>query len=137
SAKLFDSCSYTSSFISSFLPLIILRHLLFFIFFFYPSGDHRHLHSFPTRRSSDLPSKPALEWPLRRSLSWVSRLPRDSNAGDGRDRKSTRLNSSHVKISYAVFCLKKKSTYFSYFMSAYPKHIIPSTRTIMIGNRCH
>src|SRR6266511_5503589 len=26
----------------------------------------------------------------------------------GRDRKSTRLNSSHVKISYAVFCLKKK-----------------------------
>src|SRR5690554_6966434 len=26
------------------------------------------------------------------------------------DRKSTRLNSSHVRISYAVFCLKKKST---------------------------
>src|SRR5690606_41995733 len=29
---------------------------------------------------------------------------------DGADRKSTRLNSSHVKISYAVFCLKKKMT---------------------------
>src|SRR6266496_5279430 len=28
--------------------------------------------------------------------------------GPGRDRKSTRLNSSHVEISYAVFCLKKK-----------------------------
>src|SRR5690606_42121668 len=28
--------------------------------------------------------------------------------GGARDRKSTRLNSSHVKISYAVFCLKKK-----------------------------
>src|SRR5690606_41004493 len=27
-----------------------------------------------------------------------------------RDRKSTRLNSSHVKSSYAVFCLKKKTT---------------------------
>src|SRR5690554_7674163 len=27
------------------------------------------------------------------------------------DRKSTRLNSSHVRISYAVFCLKKKNTY--------------------------
>src|SRR5436309_3647603 len=27
-----------------------------------------------------------------------------------KDRKSTRLNSSHVKISYAVFCLKKKNT---------------------------
>src|SRR5436309_6978091 len=31
------------------------------------------------------------------------RVPRER-----RDRKSTRLNSSHVKISYAVFCLKKK-----------------------------
>src|SRR5690606_39674751 len=29
--------------------------------------------------------------------------------GIGLDRKSTRLNSSHVKISYAVFCLKKKN----------------------------
>src|SRR2546430_6114802 len=28
--------------------------------------------------------------------------------GDGGDRKSTRLNSSHSQISYAVFCLKKK-----------------------------
>src|SRR5437868_9928631 len=28
----------------------------------------------------------------------------------GEDRKSTRLNSSHVSISYAVFCLKKKTT---------------------------
>src|SRR5256885_5260758 len=28
----------------------------------------------------------------------------------GRDRKSTRLNSSHLVISYAVFCLKKKKT---------------------------
>src|SRR5436309_7438143 len=31
--------------------------------------------------------------------------------GDKEDRKSTRLNSSHVKISYAVFCLKKKKKY--------------------------
>src|SRR2546430_13360050 len=29
---------------------------------------------------------------------------------DGRDRKSTRLNSSHSQISYAVFCLKKKNS---------------------------
>src|SRR3712207_8481120 len=29
---------------------------------------------------------------------------------DGGDRKSTRLNSSHANISYAVFCLKKKNT---------------------------
>src|SRR5947209_18447735 len=33
---------------------------------------------------------------------------RPRRAGSGRDRKSTRLNSSHANISYAVFCLKKK-----------------------------
>src|SRR5690606_40224716 len=31
------------------------------------------------------------------------------STASGKDRKSTRLNSSHVKISYAVFCLKKKT----------------------------
>src|SRR5690554_7001249 len=31
----------------------------------------------------------------------------------GADRKSTRLNSSHVRISYAVFCLKKKKTHYA------------------------
>src|SRR5690606_41194221 len=38
--------------------------------------------------------------------------PQDQHPGEElepeKDRKSTRLNSSHVKISYAVFCLKKK-----------------------------
>src|SRR3712207_7676780 len=33
--------------------------------------------------------------------------------GQGIDRKSTRLNSSHANISYAVFCLKKKKTAYS------------------------
>src|SRR5688572_32113312 len=36
------------------------------------------------------------------------RAPRDRGTGR-RDRKSTRLNSSHSQISYAVFCLKKKN----------------------------
>src|SRR3712207_7660433 len=34
--------------------------------------------------------------------------------GDVEDRKSTRLNSSHANISYAVFCLKKKKTFSLY-----------------------
>src|SRR5436309_8114705 len=38
----------------------------------------------------------------------VRGVPRLSGAPVKADRKSTRLNSSHVKISYAVFCLKKK-----------------------------
>src|SRR5215475_15556800 len=41
----------------------------------------------------------------RRWRAWRRRCGR---AWRRRDRKSTRLNSSHVKISYAVFCLKKK-----------------------------
>src|SRR5207302_11156830 len=83
-------------------------------------GDRhpRHLHSFPTRRSSDLYAyfdtgfDPALRAWLARpagrlffagehtSIRWQGYM--------NGDRKSTRLNSSHVKISYAVFCLKKK-----------------------------
>src|SRR5690606_40048407 len=93
------------------------------------------LHSFPTRRSSDLDRfgnhlrqsdrcergrggrhgrygvvgvraeqrHPAvLDRAQRREWCAVA-------AAYPRDRKSTRLNSSHVKISYAVFCLKKKN----------------------------
>src|SRR3712207_7851901 len=40
--------------------------------------------------------------------------------GATEDRKSTRLNSSHANISYAVFCLKKKKTYYSH--PSYPLH---------------
>src|SRR2546430_8019182 len=38
----------------------------------------------------------------------ADRVGADAAAGQGADRKSTRLNSSHSQISYAVFCLKKK-----------------------------
>src|SRR2546430_10481461 len=38
----------------------------------------------------------------------------------GRDRKSTRLNSSHSQISYAVFCLKKKKCEFNYHLRILP-----------------
>src|SRR5690625_7216274 len=37
--------------------------------------------------------------------------------GNGLDRKSTRLNSSHVAISYAVFCLKNKNSIQRYYMN--------------------
>src|SRR3712207_7812189 len=37
-------------------------------------------------------------------------VPLVEQVGDVQDRKSTRLNSSHANISYAVFCLKKKIT---------------------------
>src|SRR5207302_8469761 len=75
----------------------------------------RRLHSFPTRRSSDL------SWPRVGGDTRVRQIGHNTpifvteavRGDDGEvtkigDRKSTRLNSSHVKISYAVFCLKKK-----------------------------
>src|SRR3712207_9095573 len=45
---------------------------------------------------------------VHRGVVGARRVDRD--AGD-EDRKSTRLNSSHANISYAVFCLKKKKTH--------------------------
>src|SRR2546427_6482293 len=49
----------------------------------------------------------------RRDLTKPDRVPssfdrRTDRKADRKDRKSTRLNSSHSQISYAVFCLKKK-----------------------------
>src|SRR5207249_8638292 len=99
---------------------------------FYGQRAHRDLHSFPTRRSSDLPKdgppatrSDALRVPANRAdncsmqkLAAAARRPatqpapgsdaRSRRPNPARDRKSTRLNSSHVSISYAVFCLKKK-----------------------------
>src|SRR5690606_42018155 len=89
------------------LPDGLLRFPLF------PHAVPRHLHPFPTRRPSDLVT---VEQPAGETLAGEPGEP--SVAVRGRviaareraaeDRKSTR-NSSHVKISYAVFCLKKKS----------------------------
>src|SRR5690625_7459223 len=91
--------------------------------YFYSSSpiQCRHLSpivllSFPTRRSSDLRDR-------------LSPVPGGGRRAGGRhrlnrrllhrvlrtDRKSTRLNSSHVAISYAVFCLKKKKIYYYNF----------------------
>src|SRR5690606_39802780 len=64
------------------------------------------LPSFPTRRSSDLRTGQGLRpgHEEGRGAAGRSRFDRSPRL----DRKSTRLNSSHVKISYAVFCLKQE-----------------------------
>src|SRR5690606_41069297 len=101
-------------------------------FLFPRYGGLRDLHAFPTRRSSDLtmwksaairlrtPLEEGTEvfalgtpsvWEERTALRFnVTQVLATSAVGSAAqiDRKSTRLNSSHVKISYAVFCLKKK-----------------------------
>src|SRR3712207_8564619 len=45
----------------------------------------------------------------QRTQDWLRHAEKRLNKRDYRDRKSTRLNSSHANISYADFCLKKKN----------------------------
>src|SRR5699024_11982382 len=50
----------------------------------------------------------SFDWPANDSLNSVTAPLISVSPEEIEDRKSTRLNSSHVSISYAVFCLKKK-----------------------------
>src|SRR5690606_42086615 len=103
--------------------------------FFELYGAVRSLLSFPTRRSSDLLAALVLFADFAERLKLVDPVLFQEGAFrlndpivligllvgamlpflfsaflmESVDRKSTRLNSSHVKISYAVFCLKKKN----------------------------
>src|SRR5437763_13119469 len=91
------------------------------MFFFAALCSSRALYSFPTRRSSDLflqvgvPAVAVFEHGLAEKKCKVlvdfPAVGLESRRGLCTffpDRKSTRLNSSHRCISYAVFCLKKK-----------------------------
>src|SRR3712207_8693621 len=63
------------------------------------------------RRGLPLPARPLVHRARHggRQIRARKRVRRGDGRDDGgRDRKSTRLNSSHANISYAVFCLKKK-----------------------------
>src|SRR5438874_10591231 len=69
------------------------------------------LRSRPKISRSTVHSAPFLRFCRNRSLHlrYATTLQKSSSSSvKPKDRKSTRLNSSHVEISYAVFCLKKK-----------------------------
>src|SRR5690606_40847993 len=89
---------------------------------FYPCSIASSLRACPTRRSAELGAEPCARPPgglaAHRTGTGGGADPAGAPSGcrctsgpgaaASLDRKSTRLNSSHVKISYAVFCLKKK-----------------------------
>src|SRR5256885_7068263 len=52
-----------------------------------------------------------------------------------RDRKSTRLNSSHLVISYAVFCLKKKNYQTEHLDQRFVRHLTPDPPTARVPSR--
>src|SRR5699024_4770798 len=74
-----------------------------------PSDSHTRGHSSTTQSEKDAESGSTVTPASAAALSTASaNRARPAQAVQSRDRKSTRLNSSHVSISYAVFCLKKK-----------------------------
>src|SRR5215475_15049617 len=83
----------------------------FFFFFFFFFNDTATTEIYTLSLHDALPISPDLRGLFQRLLIFLSERASEGqeSVGElGRDRKSTRLNSSHVKISYAVFCLKKK-----------------------------
>src|SRR5947199_8101971 len=90
---------------------VVHRHLrLVFFFFIVPRPPSSTLFPYTTlfRSTAAAGGIPLMDGGTIR----LARLLGHSHAQDGSclDRKSTRLNSSHLGISYAVFCLKKKKT---------------------------
>src|SRR5256885_11912842 len=80
-----------------------------FIFFFFNDTATTEIYTlFPTRRSSDLCVELLLDEVHHRAGDAEGGELGRGVAGAQADRKSTRLNSSHLVISYAVFCLKTK-----------------------------
>src|SRR5690349_22289968 len=72
-------------------------------------GDFDAAVAFFTTAVQENPDRPEYKIALERAQQAASRSHFDkARAYEDKDRKSTRLNSSHVEISYAVFCLKKK-----------------------------
>src|SRR5262245_65020281 len=80
-----------------------MSYLVFFLFFFFNDTATTEIYTLSLHDALPISST----WTCR---CCCSRSTRSSRSGPStrRDRKSTRLNSSHLGISYAVFCLKKK-----------------------------
>src|SRR6266480_6429951 len=83
--------------------------LLFFLFFFFNDTATTEIYTLSLHDALPISAprpRARLAGPrLRRLLGLHARR---AGLRGGEDRKSTRLNSSHMSISYAVFCLKKK-----------------------------
>src|SRR5687768_18603350 len=98
-----------------FTYLNISTSLSLFLFFFFNDTATTKIYTLSLHDALPISSEPprralngsvsATIWPVSGS---ITTNPNRNSGGDSKDRKSTRLNSSHGYISYAVFCLKKK-----------------------------
>src|SRR2546430_16785787 len=81
---------------------IFMVHALDLIFFFFNDTATTEIYTLSLHDALPI-SK------IKRARGGLGNLPVQGKSWRGSDRKSTRLNSSHSQISYAVFCLKKKN----------------------------
>src|SRR5215467_15050922 len=91
-----------------------MYNILFLYFFFFFFNDTATTEIYTLSLHDALPN--LRDRTAAANLHSLARMQREEKVGDrrrhyARDRKSTRLNSSHLVISYAVFCLKKKKKY--------------------------
>src|SRR5688572_32981471 len=92
--------------VCSFVVIIVTLIYLFFSFFFFNDTATTEIYTLSLHDA--LPILPVLLLPASCTDPVVIFYPFKQCAKFLIDRKSTRLNSSHSQISYAVFCLKKK-----------------------------
>src|SRR5438034_11491354 len=91
------------------LTLFSVRSLVFFLLFFFNDTATTEIYTLSLHDA--LPISQLLRLEGNAGLKQLARRPgTETLSEEFRDRKSTRLNSSHTVISYAVFCLKKKKT---------------------------
>src|SRR5260221_769356 len=101
---------------------MLFTYSLFFFFFFNDTAT-TEIYPLPLHDALPISNTPQARQELQQSLANALNLanaailtaaretPGCRGMGTTIDRKSTRLNSSHTVISYAVFCLKKKKKY--------------------------
>src|SRR5256885_8189296 len=99
--------------------ILTLLYTLLLFFFFFNDTATTEIYTLSLHDALPISSAPSgrASCARRSACSRASFLPPMSTYS--RDRKSTRLNSSHLVISYAVFCLKKKKLYMRSSSSSY------------------
>src|SRR2546430_12035341 len=108
------------------LSVSVILHYVCMIFFFFNDTATTEIYTLSLHDALPISGHSLCECAIYQVTRGSLSTPRDRP-----DRKSTRLNSSHSQISYAVFCLKKKKTRSSVFPIASTLSI--RRRVIIIG----
>src|SRR2546430_13209432 len=90
-----------------FIDFLLHRRITCFFFFFFNDTATTEIYTLSLHDALPILGTP-MAMPINASARLSRRTCKRTSDGSAPDRKSTRLNSSHSQISYAVFCLKKK-----------------------------